>query len=131
MLLVLANVAGCPKKDVLNASEAALQGMWIRVDDTPGLQPADTIRFFTKNGKNLMAFKCVGCPATIAPAHIETEFKFENSILSFRDYTGQSNDFRNVESFQWITSEKEFSVKLYQFLVFMSADYRVNYKKVQ
>jgi hypothetical protein len=125
--------AGCDKKGSSSNPdpETALLGTWVRVDDTPGSQPADTLRFFRKNGKDLLAFYCAGSPGPNWPSQAETEYKFNSGKLSYKDYSGTNSDFHTVESFEWITKEKAFSVKLYQILLYMSADYRVTYQKIQ
>lgn len=123
----------CDKKE--NSSnpgpETALQGTWVRVDDAPGRQPADTLRFFRKNGKDLLAFYSAGSPGAGWPSQTETEYRFDNGKLSYNAFTGSSPEFYTVDSFEWITTQKTFSIKLYQFLLYMSADYRVTYQKIK
>jgi len=122
-------IAGCTKNACSNA-EAAFPGTWVIADDAPGRQPADTLHFFRKNGKNVIAFYSAGSPGPNWPSQTETEYKFENGKLLYKDYSGTSADFFTVDSFEWVTAEKKFSVKLYQILLYMSADYRVTYQKV-
>lgn len=125
--------ASCDKKENNSnpGTETALQGTWVRVDDAPGRQPADTLRFLRKNGKNMLAYYSAGSPGPDWPSQAETEYKFDNGKLSYKLFAGSNSEFLTVDSFQWITNEKEFSVKLYQILLYMSADYRVTYQKIQ
>jgi hypothetical protein len=125
--------ASCDKKESGSNSdpEDALLGSWVRVDDAPGRQPADTLRFFRRDGKDLLAFYNAGSPGTGWPFQTETEYKFDNGKLSYKVYPDSNSDFYTVESFEWITKEKVFSVKLYQIILYMSADYRVTYQKIQ
>ncbi|HVG15383.1 MAG TPA: hypothetical protein VM935_10500 [Chitinophagaceae bacterium] len=122
----------CNKKESnSNANPGtALLGTWVRVDDPPGRQPADTLHFLRRNGKDLLAFYCAGSPGPNWPSQAETEFKFDNGKLIFKDYSGTTSDFYTVESFQWVTIDKQFSVKLREILLYMSADYRVTYQKI-
>lgn len=134
LYLILIAAAGfgmaCSKKAVSNKAAEPLQGVWVREDDTPERRPADTLTFSTKNGTKILSFYSAGSPGPDWPSHAETEYRFENGKLSYRIYSGGSTDFFEVESFQWITPEKSFSVKLYQILGFISADYRVTYRKI-
>ena len=130
MMAVTFFIIGCNKKEN-NSTDSALLGTWVRVGDAPGRQPADTLRFLKKNGKDVLAFYCAGSPGPNWPSEAETEYKFDQEKLSFKDYSGTSPDFYNVESFEWVTKDKQFSVKLYQILLYMSADYRVTYQKIE
>ena len=67
--------ASCDKKESSSNHEAetALQGTWVRVDDAPGRQPADTLHFFRKDGKNLLALYSAGSPGPGWPAQTEVE----------------------------------------------------------
>ena len=129
-IITAAFLMGCLKEAIIDKTGSGLQGIWIKEGDIQGRQPADTLIFFTKNGKNMLSFYSAGSPGPNWPSHAETEYKYENGKLSFKDYSGTGNDFLNVESFQWLKADKEFSVKLYQILLFMSADYRVTYRKI-
>jgi hypothetical protein len=61
---------------------------------------------------------------------VETEYTFQKSKLALKDFTGGTNDLMPVESFEWIIPNELFSVKLYQIVHLMSADFRVTYRKV-
>lgn len=123
------HTTACIKKVAVGKQTESLQGVWVREDSPPGRGPADTLTFSTKNGKNILSFYSAGSPGPDWPDHAETEYRFENGKLSYRNYFGIDNDFFEIESFQWITPEKSFSVKLYQIVRFMSADYRVTYHR--
>jgi hypothetical protein len=102
--------------------------MWIREGDIPGRQPADTILFYTKNGKDLLFYHFSSTAGINWPASVEAEYKFENGKLSIKD-SRISADFFPVESFEWLVPNKQFKVKLYQIVRYMSADYSVTYRK--
>jgi hypothetical protein len=123
-------ITACTEEATVAIPGKPLQGTWVRDDNPPGRGPADTLTFSIKNGKNILSFYSAGSPGPGWPEHAETEYRFENGKLSYRNYFGTDTGFLAVESFQWITPEKSFSVKLYQFLPFMSADYRVTYSKI-
>src|SRR5688500_11834773 len=120
-LVHVVSIMACTKKAVTNKPTDALQAIWVREGDTPGKHPADTLTFSMKNGKNILSFYSAGSPGPDWPEHAETDYKFENGKLSYRNYFGTDNNFFEVESFQWITPEKTFRVKLYQIVRFMAA----------
>ena len=130
LFVTMISITGCTKA-VSNKTPPPLEGVWVKEGDTPGMHPADTLTFTWKNGKNILKFYSAGSPGPNWPAFAETEYRFENGKLSYRNYFGTDNDFFEVDSFQWVTPQDIFSVKLYQILRFMSADYRVTYRKLQ
>jgi hypothetical protein len=130
LILIAGLITACPKGAARDMEGPALNGRWIREGDLPGREPADTLVFFTENGKDLLAFYFSATAGAIYPSEVKTEYKFENSKLALKDFTGGTNDFIPVESFQWTIPNKEFSVKLYQIVHLMSADYRVTYRKI-
>ena len=130
LLVTTTVVCGCTKRAVTNKAAGSLEGVWVREGDTPGMHPADTLTFARKNGKNVLSFYSAGSPGPNWPTFAETEYRFENGKLYYRNYSDSDNGFLEVESFKWITPQKSFSLKLYQVLRFMSADYRVTYIKV-
>lgn len=124
-------ITGCPKDNTVLANDAsALRGVWVREGDVPGRQPADTLLFFSKNGKDLLAYHFAPVGGANWPADVETEYKFENEKLSVLNSSGGSGHFVDVESFQWKIPNKEFSAKLYQIVHYMSASYTVTYRKL-
>ena len=127
--IISALVLGCPNKPVLNQA-TDFHGIWIRDGDSIGRQPADTLFFFTKDGKNLLAFYSAGSPGPNWPSQVETEYEFESGTFSFRNYSGNSNEFLKVRSFQWVAQAKGFTVKLHEILLYISADYSVSHRKV-
>ena len=129
-LIISTSFTGCTKRATSGKPLEPLHGVWVREGDTPGRDAADTLTFAVKNGKNILSFYPVGSPGPNWPSHAETEYRFENGKLSYRNYFNTDNDFFEVESFQWEAPEKSFSVKLYQVVRYMSADYRVTYRKV-
>jgi hypothetical protein len=130
VLLLSTSLARCTREATSTKPQEPLQGVWVRDGDLPGMNPADTLIFAVKNGKNMLSFYSAGSPGPNWPSHAETEYRFENGKLNYRNYFGTDNDFFEVESFQWVALEKSFNVKLYQIVRYMSADYRVTYRKV-
>ena len=127
LVLIAVLVTGCSKKSTTATTTNDLKGFWVLEGDTTGLGSADTLFFSEKNGKRLLNFYTGPGLGGNLPRWVETEYKFENGKLSYIDYLGSSNKFRDVESFQWLEPGKKFSVKRYQILGFISADYRVTY----
>lgn len=130
LFLVSTSFAGCTEKAISTQPPEPLLGVWVREGDAPGKDPADTLVFAVKNNKNIMSFYSAGSPGPNWPSNAETEYRFEHGKLNYRNYFGSDNDFFEVESFQWVSPEKSFSVKLYQIVRYISADYRVTYQKV-
>ena len=97
---------------------------------TTGAGPGNTIIFSQKNGTNIMSFDCSGSPGPGWPSNAETEYKFENGKLSYLNYYDNSLGFYTVENFNWITVGQEFELKFREVLLYMSADYKVRYKKL-
>ena len=48
-------MTGCFKKAASNKTSDSLEGVWVREGDTPGMHPADTLRFTSKNGKDILS----------------------------------------------------------------------------
>ena len=119
-------VSACEKNAVME--ESALYGTWIK--EGGGL-PADTIRFLSKNDKNVVAFKFVQTGGINWPSNVEAEYLFSNGRLAIKNASGSTNDFFTADSFEWIVIKKEFSIKLYQLVQYISADYEVTYRKLE
>jgi len=132
VLAILLTATGCEKKATYSETNpnAVLLGTWVRKDDTPGRQPADTLVFAKKGDKYLLTFFCSGAPAPNWPTLAETNYKIENGKLLFQDYSTTSAAYYTADSFEWITEGEQFSIQLYQLLLYMSADYRVTYQKL-
>ena len=130
LFLVSISFLRCTEKAISTQSPMPLNGVWVREGDTPGKDPADTLVFAVKNNKKTLSFYSAGSPGPNWPSYAETEYRFENGKLTYRNYFSSDNDFFEVESFEWVSPEKSFSVKLYQIVRYMSADYRVTYRKV-
>jgi hypothetical protein len=124
IFVTAAILSGCNKDTITQAS--ALYGTWVK--EGGGL-PADTLRFFSIGNKNMLAFEFSSTGGVNWPAHVETEYRFSNERLEVKAISGSDNFFP-AESFKWITGKKEFSVKLYQIVQYISADYRVTYRKL-
>ena len=87
--------------------------------------------FFQKNDKNIIAFEFGPTGGINWPAHVEAEYSFSNGKLAIKDLSGSTNEFFAADSFEWIAIKKEFSIKLYQLVQYISADYRVTYRKLE
>ena len=130
-LLVSFCITACTEKTSVAIKPESLHGLWVRENDLPGREPADTLAFFSKNGQNMLSFYSAGSPGPDWPEHAETEYRLQNNKLGYRNYFGGDNAFFEVKSFEWVTPEKSFSVRLHEVLRFMSADYRVTYRKLE
>jgi len=128
LFLAILFLSSCDKQKV-KTEEDQIKGTWVR-EATNGVGPGNTIVFSQKNGKSIMSFDCSGSPGPGWPSNAETEYKFENGRLSYVNYYDTSLGFYTVTSFQWITVGQEFEVKFHEILLFMSADYKVRYKKL-
>jgi hypothetical protein len=125
LIMTTAILSGCSKDAIKDAS--VLYGTWVK--EGGGL-PADTLRFFSKGNKNMLAFEFSTTGGINWPAHVETEYRFSNNKLEVKAVPGGADDFFPADSFEWITKNREFSVKLYQVVQYISADYRVTYRKL-
>ena len=125
---------GCSKSRTDQAcfadSETDLTGVWVVEGDGPDREPADTLRF-TRNGNNtLLSFYCDGSPGPDWPEFANTPYRFQQGKLSYLDYSNQTGDEIEVESFQWVEPGRSFSVLRYEILTYISADYRVRYTRL-
>ena len=116
------------KREAADAS--SIYGTWVIEGDGPGREPADTLRFYRKDEKNLLAFYTAGTPGSAWNPETITEFATAGNKLQFKDYTGQSTNNMPVESFEWVNN-KEFSIKFHELLLYISSDYRVTYQKIE
>jgi hypothetical protein len=128
LIVAVTLLLSCDKQKVKTA-EDHIKGTWIR-EGTNGVGPGNTIVFSQKNGLNIMSFNCSGSPGPGWPSNAETEYKFENGKLSYLNYYDNSLGFYTVASFNWITMGQEFELEFREVLLFMSANYKVKYKKV-
>lgn len=125
VLTIAVFLSGCDKGELTEAS--ALHGTWVK--GSGGL-PADTLRFFSKAGKNMLAFKLSATGGVNWPADVETEYRFSNGKLTVKA-VGGADQYFPADSFEWIVKNEEFSVKLYQIVQYISADYKVTYRKLE
>lgn len=129
ILFIIGGLISCTERASVHGQAGSLYGRWVRENDQPGREPADTL-IFSKNGKNILRFYLADSLAAGWPGYAETEYRLEGGKLSYRNYVGNDDAFFTVESFQWVEPQKVFSVKLYQLVRFMSADYRVTYRRI-
>ncbi len=114
----------CPER------EDAFNGKWI-IKGSTGVGPAQTLHFKNINGVDILSFDCSGSPGPNWPSVANTEYKYENGKLVYKDYSGGSGEFRTITSFAWVKEGEEFSLKFYQLLNYISADYTVSYVRVE
>lgn len=124
---LLVTITACKKEK--QSDEQQLHGTWVRVG-TDGTGPAATLVFSEENGKNMLHFNCSGSPGPNWPTTANTTYSIQNGKLMYVDYSNSSGTVYAADSFTWITKGEEFEIKLYQLLLYMSADYKVRYKKV-
>ena len=120
-------IASCNKK--LRSEEDIIQGTWIR-KGTDGNGPGNKLIFSKKNGTYTLSFDCSGSPGPDWPSHAETEYKFENGKLNYIVYSDVSRGFYTVQHFKWLVRGERFEVHLREILLFMSADYPVEYNRL-
>ena len=126
LLLALFIIAGCDKE--VKKEEDLIKGKWVR-EGTNGTGSGNTLDFSIKNGVYTLSFDCSGSPGPNWPSHAETEYRFNNGQLSYLNYADNSAGFYTTNSFNWIVVGESFEVKFHQILLFMSADYKVKYKR--
>jgi hypothetical protein len=113
---------GCTK-DVLN--EDSIHGTWIKGNST-----GDTLRFFKKDGKNLLAYNLSFNPVMYAPE--ETEYSFRNGKLALKNYLATAGDYFTIQSFEWVNPGSEFKLQGSELFPFMASTLvYFNYKKVR
>jgi len=128
LIIAILFFSRCDKQKVKTEADS-IKGTWMRVGTT-GAGPGNTIIFSQKNGVNIMSFDCSGSPGPGWPSNAETAYKFENGKLSYLNYYDNSLGFYTVANFNWITVGQEFELKFREVLLYMSADYKVRYKKL-
>jgi hypothetical protein len=126
LFIVATLLSGCSKD--ASMEESALYGTWVK--EGGGL-PADTLHFFSKDNKNIVAFEFGPTGGINWPAHVEAEYSIVNDKLAIKDASGTTNEFFIADSFEWIQIKKAFSVKLYQVVQYISADYTVTFRKLE
>ena len=131
LLVAITMQSGCQKseQEPILTAEDQIKGTWVR-EGTTGVGSGNTLTFSKKNGVNTLSFDCSGSPGPGWPSNAETEYKFENNKLVYLNYYDNSLGFYTANSFNWITTGKEFEIQFRQVLLFMAAIYVVKYKKV-
>ena len=114
-------VFSCTKK---GADENSLYGTWVKGPNT-----GDTLRFYQKNGKNLLVYNLSFNPAFSSP--IAREYILENNKLSLQ-HLGGLYGFAPINSFRWTRSKTEFEVEGIELFPFMaSMGTYFTYRKIQ
>lgn len=127
LLLTSTLLVSCSKS--VEKEEDQIIGTWVR-EGTNGTGSGNTLLFSKTNGTYTLSFDCSGSPGPDWPSSASTEYKFQNGVLTYRDYSDNSHNFYTATSFKWITKGEEFEIWFRQVLLFMSAEYVVKYKKV-
>jgi hypothetical protein len=129
IIILVILISACRKNET--SSQLRIYGTWVRQGDVPGKAPADTLIFYKQNNQNLLKFYLGnGSPGSGFPSEVITDFKLEGSKIFYKDYLSPQAEFREIKSFQW-TDDTHFNLKFYELVVYISADYRVYYEKVQ
>lgn len=107
-----------------NASEESLfYGRWVNA-----VTPNDTLWFTSKSGKNILRINNSFNPSL--PFYDEYEYGYKNGKLSVI-LPGATPFKREVDSFNWTQTNKEFEILGYQLYLFMSStSSRFTYRKL-
>ncbi len=120
--VITLTIASCKKEQEIE--DTLFRGTWIK-----GANPGDTLYFTRNNGKNVLRYNASFSPAT--GGFTETEYSYQNSKLSLRNFMAAQNDFYIIQSFNWKQEGKEFEVLGYEIFPFMSSTLtRFAYRKV-
>jgi hypothetical protein len=107
-----------------SGNESIFYGTWVK-----GTNSWDTLWFYQKGGKNILAFNLSSNPALPAPT--EVEYFYNNEKLSFR-YPASPGSVFHIDSFNWTLFGKEFDILGYQlFNVMSSTQTHFRYNKIQ
>lgn len=104
--------AACSKDS--DKPEAAFYGTWIKGSNT-----GDTLRFYQKNGKNIMWSNQSFNPGMHAP--FEQEFKFIDGKLAFQPAWSGGLQYHPIESFAWKIPGRKFEINGFELYMFMSS----------
>ena len=122
LLLFASNFVSC-SKDKLDAD--LVRGTWVNQN-----HPGDTLIFSRKNGKYVLKINYSFNPNL--PKYEEVEYRFENDSLRIVLPPFAAAPSKIIQSFQWVTRGKEFTVKGYEIYIFMSSTLTEHrYKKVK
>ena len=105
--------SGCDKEDAVK-NESILYGTWIKGPDA-----GDTLRFFKKNDKNILAYNLSFNAAMPAPE--ETEFIFRNGKPGIKNFLAAPGDFFIIQSFEWNQGGREFKFHGSELFPFMAS----------
>lgn len=120
-LLLAAGAAfwGCNKDE--DGAASIFYGTWVK-----GPAAGDTLRFFRKDGKNILSCNLSFTPALTAPSEIE--YTYANGKLHLH-YAAEP---LAIESFEWKQHGKEFELLGFELFLFMSSSVtRFTYHKIE
>jgi len=103
----------CNKENIV-MNETTFHGTWVK-----GANTGDTLRFFQRNGQNLMTYNLSFNTAVYAPA--EVEYIYRNGKPGFKNYLASQGDVFIIESFEWIWPGREFKLQGSELFSFMSS----------
>ena len=126
LLLISATVAftflSCKKEK--SGDESIFYGTWVK-----GTNVSDTLRFYQKSGRNIMAYNLSFNPSLPAPT--EVEYFYNDGKLSFR-YINFPNSTFSINSFVWKQFGNEFDILGYElFNIMSSTQTHFLYHKIQ
>lgn len=104
-------VWSCEKKQA--GDESILYGTWIK-----GNNAGDTLRFFQKDGKNVMAYNQSFNAAIPVPS--DKQYFFRDGKLSFRSVAFPAEP-SHVTSFRWMEVGRVFEIRGIELFSFMSS----------
>ena len=110
--IVATALCACTKKDSEEVGDT-IEGVWVK-----GSHIGDTLRFYKKNGKNVVAYNMSF--NTLMPAPTEREYLLKDGKFSLQ-LLDRSNRFHPIESFKWKEVNKEFEVEGIELFPFMSS----------
>ena len=111
LIVIFLAMPGCTKNTISGGED--LYGVWVK-----GSNAGDTLRFFEKNGKNVLSYSLSFNPQLPMPT--EREFKLNNDQLSLQ-LLGGSRDFQPITSFKWISRRETFEIEGIEFFPFMAS----------
>jgi len=113
----------CNKNVATN--ESVLYGTWIK-----GSNAGDTLRFFKKDDKNILAYN-LSFNASL-PAPTETEYIYQNGKPGIKNYLATPNNFFIIQSFEWKQTGRKFELQGSELFPFMASTMvRFTYHKIQ
>src|SRR5215207_7507576 len=96
LFISLIILSGC-RKSIKEKEEDIMLGTWVR-EGTNGTGSGNTLVFSKVNGTYTLSFDCSGSPGPDWPSQATTEYKFQNGLLTYLDYSGNNQNFYTATS---------------------------------